>query len=100
MKNSRKIMELKEKKYIQQDGQCAACGKVFMFGEAQELSHILPQRLWIIKKYGEQYIHHDLNMKLTHSGDCNSAVQMSPNKTELVEAHIEAIRKEIEESKC
>lgn len=85
-------MELKEKKYIEQDGRCAACGELFMFGEAQELAHIVPQRKWIIKKYGEQYIHHNLNLKLTHSGNCNAAVQMSPNKTELVNQHIKTIQ--------
>jgi hypothetical protein len=36
-------------------------------------------------------------MKLTHPTDiCNSGVQMSPNKTALVEKHIEMIREAIE----
>lgn len=100
-----KIFEIRQNKLLEQNGKCAACGKYFKYGEKIELAHCLPQRRYIIHKYGEEIIHHPLNMKLTHSGDCNSAVQMSPNKTELVEAHVNMIKQSIEggryeESKC
>ena len=87
--------EIRENKMIEQGGKCAACGKYFKANEKIELAHLLPQRKHIMKRYGKEIIHHPMNMKLTHSGDCNDAVQMSPNKTVLVEAHVESIRQEI-----
>jgi len=89
------IQEMKARKLSEQNGRCAGCGELFKVSDKIELAHKIPQRRWTIKKYGKEIIHHELNMELTHSGDCNSAVQMSPNKTELIEAHVEAIRQEI-----
>ncbi len=83
-----RIQQMKAKKMIEQNFCCAACGKVFNSEDVTELAHILPQRKWLIELYGKELIHHPENMKLTHSGACNSAVQISPNKTALVEAHI------------
>lgn len=91
-------MDLKSKKYIEQGGMCGnpKCKKPLPAASLCELAHILPQRKWIKNKYGEELIHHELNMKLTHPGYCNSAVQMSPNKTELVNAHIAMIQEAID----
>jgi len=94
-----RIKEIRENKLVEQNGKCAACGKYFKYGDKIELAHILPQRKWIIEKYGSDVIHHPMNMKATHSGDCNSDVQMSPNHTELVEAHVKAIIERILEEK-
>ena len=91
-----KIQEMKERKMIEQHGVCPGCECSFRHGDRTELAHILPQRKWIIQKYGKEIVHHDLNMKLTHHGFCNSAVQISPNKTEIVEAHVKMIREAIE----
>jgi hypothetical protein len=93
-----KIHEMKEKKMVEQHGVCQGCGKSFRIGDKLELAHILPKRKYLIKLYGDEIINHELNMKLTHDGFCNSAVQMSPNKTELVEAHVAMIRKAIEDN--
>ena len=90
-----KIQEMKRKKLYEQGGKCAACGKYFKYGEAQELAHILPRRKWIIEKFSAEVIHHELNMKLTHSGDCNSKVQISPNWTEIVLQHVKIIQEAI-----
>lgn len=90
-----RIKEILQYKLVEQHGKCAACGKYFKYGEKIELAHILPQRKWIIKKYGAEIIHHTMNMKATHAGSCNSDVQMSPNKTEAVEAHVKAIKQEL-----
>lgn len=92
-----KIQEIREQKLVDQSGKCAACGKYFKYGEKIELAHICPQRKWIIKMYSADVIHHPMNMKATHSGDCNSAVQMSPNKSQLMMEHVQAIEAKIKE---
>ncbi len=92
-----RIQQIRENKLVEQNGKCAACGKYFKNGEKIELAHILPQRRWILKMYGEAIIHHPMNMRLTHAGDCNARVQMSPNKSELVMKHVQAIEEKIEE---
>lgn len=91
-----KIQELKEKKMISQRGVCPSCSKSFRIGEKRELAHILPKRKYLLELYGDEIINHELNMVLTHDGICNSHAQMSPNKTMLVEAHVEKIREAIE----
>jgi hypothetical protein len=90
------IHNMKMKKLVEQGFKCAACGVKFTMNDKMELAHILPQRKDLIKSYGKEIMHHELNMMLTHSGGCNSAVQMSPNKTALVIAHIEMIKGAIE----
>jgi hypothetical protein len=93
-------MDLKSKKYKEQGGLCGdpKCLEPLPAASLCQLAHILPQRGWIKEKYGEDIVHHELNMKLTHPCDnCNSGVQMSPNKTRLVEIHVEAIRQAIVE---
>ncbi len=91
-----KIQEMKEKKMNEQHGVCPSCGKSFRIGEKLELSHILPKRKYLIELYGDEIINHELNMKLTHDGICNSHAQMSPNKTALVEKHVQMIREDLE----
>ena len=92
------IDRIKDKKYIEQSGLCAHCGKKLQSARSSQLGHILPQRKWIIAKYGHKIIHHELNMKLVHACDiCNSGVQISPNKTIHVEAHIKMIQEAIYE---
>jgi len=86
-----KIQELKEKKMIEQRGICAGCNKQFRIGDITELAHILKQGKYTESKYSKDIIQHELNMKLTHSGYCNSSVQMNTNKTELVNEHIQMI---------
>jgi len=86
-------MDLKSQKYLEQKGLCAHCGEPLPQSSLCHLSHIIPQRAWCKAKWGEDIIHHELNMKLTHPTDiCNSGVQMSPNKTRLVEDHIKTIQ--------
>jgi hypothetical protein len=92
-----KIRDMKTKKYREQDGICAGCGGAIGKDEATHLAHILPQRKWVKKKYGEEIVYHELAMKLTHANqNCNAAVQMSPNKTELVNELVEQIRSELD----
>lgn len=91
-----KMQEMKENKMFEQRGVCAGCCKEFRIGEKIELAHILPQRKWVIEKYGVEIVHHPRNMVLTHSGFCNSSVQISPNKTGTVESHVKMISDEIQ----
>jgi len=87
-----RIGMIKEAKYEEQGGVCAGCKKDMDKDEFLHLAHILPQRKWLINKYGEEIIHHPMNMKLTHANDlCNQRVQMSPNKTGIVEKHVKEI---------
>lgn len=92
-----KILQIRLRKIKEQDYRCASCFKKFELGDTIELSHIIPQRKWLIQKYGKEIIHHEMNMTLCHAGECNSNIQMSPNKTELVEAHVESIKEKIHE---
>jgi len=92
---SEDIRNMKLDKMVQQGGRCAFCGEKFNPGDKPELSHILPQRKYLLAKYGPEIIHHPDNMKLCHPGRCNSGVQISPEKRVLVEAHVEAIREKI-----
>lgn len=93
MNKSEHIEYIRQLKYIKQGGCCAHCGKPFLPGERTDLAHILPQRKWLIAKYGEEIIHHELNMALTHHSDiCNSGVQISPNKTAVVDRHVQMIK--------
>lgn len=81
-----------------QRGRCAFCDSILDDSTPCDLAHIMPQRKWILKKYGAEIIHHPLNMKVTcHNDVCNSGVQISPNKTVLVKAHIDKIRQAIKE---
>lgn len=100
MKNkSERILATKHRKFVDQGGRCAFCGELFKVSDVMELAHVIPQRKYLIKLYGEDIIHHELNMKLTHTGRCNSGVQISPNKTKVVEELVSNIRKAIEEEK-
>ena len=88
-----KIEALKNKKFLEQNGNCAFCGRPLESAQSSDLSHHIPQRKWCIKKWGKEIIHNELNMSLTHHSDiCNSGVQISPNKTAIVEKHVENIR--------
>jgi hypothetical protein len=90
-----RIQYIKQCKLVEQNFKCASCGIDFKQSDVIELAHIVPKRLWLIKIYSKEIIHHPMNMKLTHSGYCNSDVQISPNKTKLLEEHVDAIRAQI-----
>ncbi len=94
------LYRMKADKLREQHGKCAFCGKILSDNIPCDLAHIIPQRKWILKKYGYEIIHHPLNMKVTcHNDCCNSGVQLSPNKTMIVEAHIAMIKQAIEDER-
>jgi hypothetical protein len=93
------IYRIKQEILRSQKGKCAYCGKILDDSTPCDLAHVLPQRKWILNKYGAEIVHHILNMKVTcHNDICNSGVQMSPNKTELVNEHIQKIKDAINEN--
>ncbi len=90
-------MAIKKTIWLEQSKKCAYCGKLISESDVCDLAHIIPQRKWCLAKWGEEIIHHRLNMKVTcHNDNCNSGVQMSPNKTALVEKHVQMIREDLE----
>ncbi len=91
------LSKLQQQKHDEQKGICPGCGKPILENQYVHLSHVLPQRKWLIERYGAEIIHHPLKMQLTHGNDlCNQRVQLSPNKTALVNEHVNKIRDAIE----
>ncbi len=90
------IYMLKREMLRKQKGRCAYCGKQITNNVPCDLAHLIPQRQWCKKKWGEDIIHHHLNMKVTcHNDICNSGIQLNVNKTKLIDEHVEAIKQEI-----
>ena len=75
------ISEMKLEKGYEQDWLCASCGEPLVVQEA-ELAHRIPQRKFLLAKYGPKIIHHRLNVVLTHHGKCNDAVSLGNNPVE------------------
>lgn len=98
LEEQEKIYNLKNQKFLEQHGICPACKKEFKSSDKLELAHIVPQRKWCLKRFGKEVIHHPLNMKLTHSGNCNAKVQINPDSLQA-EQLVFAIRNEIERRK-
>lgn len=76
--NDRKTLAISEMKVelgYSQNWKCSACGAPLAVQEA-ELAHRIPQRKYLLAKYGPEVIHHRLNMALTHHGACNDAVSI------------------------
>jgi hypothetical protein len=85
-----------DQKYLEQNGVCAYCGQDLLATDKVELAHRVPQRKYLLKKYGKEIIHHPLNMKLTHAGNCNAGVQLMPESLPAKRL-IEKIREAIED---
>lgn len=77
--------EIRKKKYIQQNQKCFFCKKELNFMLSQ-LAHVVPQTKKNIKKYGENKIHHENNMRLVCSQNCNSKVMCRPDS--IIEKNI------------
>jgi len=73
---------------------CFNCGKHLRLSEAQ-LAHKIPKTKLYLKQYGEDIIHHPLNMEVSCS-DCNSYALLDPKTNPLEsEALVELIKKVI-----
>lgn len=72
---------------------CCVCGRPIRIGQPQ-LAHVIPQSKMYLKKYGDEIIHHSLNMKSTCGLECNGKVSIN-GKHKLIEELVKKIRKEI-----
>ncbi len=90
MRKSLKIYETRISLYERSRGKCENCGKPMQFDKAQ-ISHKIPQYKRYLKKWGEEVIHHPLNLAVVCSLKCNSAVLLDP-ATRPIEAQ-ELIRR-------
>ena len=92
-----KILTDKTLAYTDQNGKCWFCMLPMHF-EHCELAHRVPQRKWVLAKWGPAVVHHRRNMALTHPGSCNAMAQMDPESRQAF-LLMEDIRKEIENEK-
>ena len=75
-------------------GMCEVCGTPLSWDTFQ-LAHRIPQRKHTLKKYGEEVIHHPLNLNAVCGLRCNDAVSIS-NHPVLIATLVEDIRYAIE----
>lgn len=72
-------------------GHCEVCGELLHWNSFQ-MAHRIPQRKWLVKKYGKAVIHHPDNLAATCSLRCNNAVSIAGSPVE-----VEALAESIEE---
>lgn len=77
-----KAIETRTLVYNRAGGHCEVCGKLLGFLEYQ-MAHRIPQRQWLIRKYGEEVIHHYLNMAATCGLICNNKVSIGNHPVEI-----------------
>jgi hypothetical protein len=75
---SEEIRELKFYLFSAQSGRCFACGESMAL-TSMEAAHRIPDRKWTVKLFGREVINHRMNFRGTHSGRCNSFVQLNPD---------------------
>ena len=76
---------------LARDGCCVICGK-----RAIQLGHVIAQTDMNIARYGEEVIHHPLNMRATCGLKCNKKVEISTKARPLLAAeHVERVREAI-----
>ena len=59
---------------------CQVCGESISKYGTPQLAHIIPQRKWILKKYGADIVHHSDNMKSVCSLNCNAKLDIGCNE--------------------
>ena len=61
--------------YIGCEGICDVCGKHTKFNDCQ-LAHRIPQTKYNLRTYGKEVIHHEKNLALVCSLQCNGRVNI------------------------
>jgi len=91
----RKAFEINEmkKKIIAERRVCEVCGK-----PGTQLAHRIPQTKYNLQYYGGEIIHHEKNLALVCSLECNSQVNISQYPV-LVRALVRDIEKTIRKEK-
>lgn len=87
------IAETRVRVWNRAGGMCEVCGEDLSWATFQ-MAHRIPQRKWLLKKYGKEVIHHHMNLAATCSLRCNNAVSIAAHPVEissLVEQIQEAI---------
>ena len=87
------IADVRETKYHKQGGRCFICGRPVRFALFQ-LAHVIPQRKWCLSHFGEDVIHHPMNMHGVCGLACNGRAQINPDSLEA-EMFAESIREAI-----
>lgn len=97
MRERDKINAIEKKQQIiaERGFRCEVCGKPVSYQTAQ-LAHKIPSTKSYLQRYGEDIIHHRLNLAVVCSLKCNSAVLLDP-KSHPIEARelIEKIKEEL-----
>ena len=74
---------------------CEVCGCSLWGCKAYpQLAHRIPQRKWCIKKWGRDVIHHEMNLALVCSLECNAKVQLNPESLEAEELAAQILDKQ------
>jgi len=63
---------------------CVVCGR-----PATQLAHRVPQRVWLLNKYGTNRIHHSDNLRAVCSLTCNAKAQAPQGEWETIMEDIE-----------
>ena len=87
-----RIAETKERVFERDNWTCQVCGRP-VTPENGQLAHIIPQTKTMVRKYGREIVHDDLNLMTTCSLACNDRVSAG-NQPRLIEQLAEAIREE------
>ena len=72
-RESLEVTEMKIRLHAERGGYCQTCMKPVSVEQTQ-LAHRVPKTKGNLKKYGKQIIHHELNLAITCSLECNAAV--------------------------
>lgn len=76
MRKSLEIFDTRLKLYERSQGRCEICGISMSFGQMQ-MAHRLRQSKANLKKWGEEIIHHPINLVATCSLKCNARASTS-----------------------
>ena len=73
MTTREQVIQTKLRLLNQRGSRCEVCGKQLTLDTCQ-LAHRIPKTKYNLKTYGAKVIHHDLNLAVVCSLQCNSAV--------------------------
>ena len=76
---------------------CQVCNKSLHDNCRPQLAHIIPQRKWIIKKYGDDIIHSEYNLLSVCSLKCNSKCDIGCNEM-AIKKKVQYIEQKIQDN--
>lgn len=94
----KQYFEIAEKRldiFNRDNWRCVVCGRsIYADGSIGQLAHMIPKTKANLKKYGEEVIHHHLNLKTVCGLKCNSAVNMG-NKPIQISVLVKRIQNDL-----